>query len=425
MVHLLIKSTLDKYEVQSTITITATNTPTITERVSATNMKFQLITSVSALLLSTGPAALATHLPADIEECNSDITPQGPYASCVGFNVSFGTYTHSSYEEISSVSSFDEYQAEDGVPVTTRRVAVGDYVVWRSDDKEGTSLCFPNAEATYTETRYPDGTTSSTVEGSSLFLMTESDSVAEGIDSTSVTKPGTFYQVEGTRTVIIAADGIHGGVTDLDGTFIDVCALLSSSETTPLKTEKSPQPQPRTRPVLFGALNAAAIQSDLPSCNSLGISSRNTCTNYCFGKGYNQLMSQWYEGVCSCFPKDTMQATPVCKAGGSSTLAPANPSTIPPPSPTPPTPPSPTPPTPATCDSMGITNSDQCTKGCTSRNNLDMSTWHQEDGDSICKCGSGKDQYVLCENRTSGAAALSGLMAALMLALGTAMMMLV
>ena len=378
-------------------------------------MKFQLITSVSALLLSTGQAALATDLPADIEECNPNITPRGPYASCPGFNVSFGTHTYYSNEEI--VSSFDENQIEDGVPVTTRRIVVGDYVVWRSDDKEGTSVCFPKAEATYTETRYPDGTTSSTVEGSSLLLMTESDSVAEGIDSTSVTKPGTFYQVEGTRTVIIAADGIHGGVTDADGTFIDVCDLLSSSEATPLQNEKS---QPRTPPPLFGALNAAAIQSDLPSCSSLGISSTNTCTNYCIGKGYNQMMSQWNEGVCSCFPKDTMQATPVCKAGGSSpsTSAPTNPT---PPSPTPP---SPTPPTPGSCDSMGITNSDQCYNGCSSRN-ADISSWIQQDGDSFCKCGwEGKDQYVLCEDTTSGATALSGLMAAL-LASGAAMMMIV
>src|SRR6056300_1642176 len=151
-------------------------------------MKFQLITSVSALLLSTGPAALANDLPADIEECNPNITPQGPYASCPGFNVSFGTHTYYSYEEISSVSSFDENQTEDGLPVTTRRVALGDYLVWKSDDKEGTSLCFPKAKATYTETRYPDGTTSSTVEGSSLFLMNESDNVADGM--TSVTNPG-------------------------------------------------------------------------------------------------------------------------------------------------------------------------------------------------------------------------------------------
>ena len=237
-------------------------------------MKFQLITSVSALLLSTGQAALATDLPADIEECNSDITPQGPYASCPGFNVSFGTHTYYSYEEI--VSSFGDYQTEDGVPVTTRRVAVGDYVVWRSDDKEGTILCFPKAEATYTETRYPDGTTSSTVEGSSLFLMNESDNVADGM--TSVTNPGAFYQVEGTRTVIIAADGIHGAVTDLDGTFIDICELLSSSEAAPLQNVKS-QPQTQTPPTLFGALSAAAIQSDLPSCNSLGIPSTITCTN--------------------------------------------------------------------------------------------------------------------------------------------------
>jgi hypothetical protein len=55
-----------------------------------------------------------------------------------------------------------------------------------------------------------------------------------------------------------------------------------------------------------------------------------------------------------------------------------------------------------------------------------MSTWHQEDGDSLCTCGYGDDQYVLCENTTSGAtAALSRLMAAALLALGTAMMMLV
>ena len=128
-------------------------------------------------------------------------------------------------------------------------------------------------------------------------------------------------------------------------------------------------------------------------------------------------MSQWNEGVCSCFPKDTMQATPVCKAGGSSpsTSAPTTPT------PTPPTPPSPT---PASCDSMGITNSDQCYTGCLSRN-ADISTWIQENGDSFCKCGwEGKDQYVLCENTTSGASALSGLMAAL-LASGAAMMMIV
>jgi hypothetical protein len=53
-----------------------------------------------------------------------------------------------------------------------------------------------------------------------------------------------------------------------------------------------------------------------------------------------------------------------------------------------------------------------------------MSTWHQEDGDSFCKCGWGKDQYVLCENTTSGATALSGMMMTALLVSGAAMMML-
>jgi len=387
-------------------------------------MKFQLITSVSALLLSTGQAALATDLPADIEECNSDITPQGPYASCPGFNVSFGTHTYYSYEEI--VSSFDDYQTEDGVPVTTRRVAVGDYVVWRSDDKEGTSLCFPKAEATYTETRYPDGTTSSTVEGSSLFLMNESNNVADGM--TSVTNPGTFYQVEGTRTVIIAADGIHGAVTDLDGTFIDICESLSSSEATPPQNEKS---QPRTPPPLFGALNAAAIQSEsdeLPKCSTIGITDQPGCRQYCTDKNlgnvsFNYDMTHW---TCGCF-KDGGETKNICTITASFTAAPTSAvgPTPTPPSPTPPSPTPPTPPTPASCDSMGITNSDQCEKGCSSGNaDMFMSTWIQQDGDSFCKCGWGKDQYVLCENITSGATALSGLMMAALLASGAAMMML-
>jgi len=388
-------------------------------------MKFQLITSVSALLLSTGQAALATNLPADIEECNSDITPQGPYASCPGFNVSFGTHTYYSYEEI--VSSFDDDQTEDGVPVTTRRVAVGDYVVWRSDDKEGTSLCFPKAEATYTETRYPDGTTSSTVEGSSLFLMNESDNVADGM--TSVTNPGTFFQVEGTRTVIIAADGIHGAVTDLDGTFIDICELLSSSEATPPQNEKS---QPRTPPALFGALNAAAIQSEsdeLPKCSTIGITDQPGCRQYCTDNdlgnvSFNYDMTHW---TCGCF-KDGGETKNICTITASFTAAPTSAvgPTPTPPSPTPPSPTPPTPPTPASCDSMGITNSDQCEKGCSSGNaDMFMSTWIQQDGDSFCKCGWGKDQYVLCENITSGATALSGLMMAALLASGTAMMMFV
>src|SRR6056300_1534234 len=128
-------------------------------------MKFQLIASASALLLSTGQAALATDLPADIEECNSDITPQGPYASCPGFNVSFGTHTYYS----------NENQTEDGVLITTRRVAVTDYVVWKSDDKEGTKLCFPKAKGTWTAISYPNSTTSITTEGSSLILITERD----------------------------------------------------------------------------------------------------------------------------------------------------------------------------------------------------------------------------------------------------------
>jgi hypothetical protein len=74
---------------------------------------------------------------------------------------------------------------------------------------------------------------------------------------------------------------------------------------------------------------------------------------------------------------------------------------------------------------MGITNSDQCEKGCSSGNaDMFMSTWIQQDGDSFCKCGWGKDQYVLCENKTSGATALSGLMMAALLASGTMMMLL-
>ncbi|KAL7448765.1 hypothetical protein ACHAWC_000909, partial [Mediolabrus comicus] len=335
-----------------------------------------------------------------------------PYASCPGFNISVGTHNH----------YLNENRTEDGLLVTTRWVAVNDYVVWKSDDKEGTKLCFPKAKATWTAISYPDSTTSITTEGSGLMLITERDNIAEGITSV-ISKPGTYYQ-EGTRTGIMAIDAdddrILRTVTDVDGTFIDVCELLSSPEAVPLQNEKS-QSRPRPPPALFGALSAAAIQSDLPSCNSLGISSRNTCTNYCIGKGYNQLMSQWYEGVCSCVPKDTMQATPVCKAGGSlpSTSAPTN-------SPIAPTPPSPTPPTPTSgsCDIMGITNSDQCATGCSSRNNLDMSTWIQQDGDSLCICGWGNDQYVLCENTTSGATVLSGLMMTALLASGTAMMML-
>jgi hypothetical protein len=278
-------------------------------------MKFQLITSVSALLLlSTGPAALATDLPADIEECNSNFTwTQGPYASCPGFNISFGTYNH----------YLDQNRTKDGLLVTTRRVAVNDYIVWRSDDEDGTKLCFPKAKGIWTAINYPDNTTSVTSEGSGLFLVKGRDNIAEGITSV-ISNPGTYYQEEGTRKGTMASSEFYANhvivfnYTNLDATIIDICELLSSSEAAPLQTEKSPQSQPlhRTPPALFGALNAAAIQSDLPSCNSLGISSRNTCTNYCIGKGYNQLMSQWYEGVCSCVPKDTMQATPVCKAGG-------------------------------------------------------------------------------------------------------------
>lgn len=367
-------------------------------------MKLQLLTvTVSALLLST-PAALATDLPADIEECNSDFTPLGTYASCPDFNVSFGKYT---YEGMSVSSSTDN-----GEPVTSSWVAVSDYIVWRSDDEEGTSLCFPKAKATYTETKYPDGTTSSTVEGSSMLMLDESDTLVDGITEI-LTKPGTFYQEEGVRKVIIAADGITGTITEADGTFTDICELLSSSKATYLRNKKS-----QTPPALVGALNAAAIQSDLPSCNSLGISSRNTCTNYCIGKGYNEMMSQWNEGVCSCFPKDTMEATPVCQAGGS------------PPTPPSPTPPSPSPPTPSppsptpTCASMGITNVDECEQGCYSdpRTSTKMASWEQSGSDSSCKCGYGGDQYVLCGDSTSGATALSGLMAAL-LGSATALMM--
>ena len=393
------------------------------------------MTSVSALLLSTGQAALATDLPADIEECNSDITPQGPYASCPGFNVSFGKHTYYSNEE--TVSSFDEYQTEDGVPVTTRRVAVGDYVVWKSDDKEGTKLCFPKAKGIWTETRYPDGTTSSTVEGSSLFLMNESDMVAEGI--TGITKPGTFYQVEGTRTVIIAADGIHGAITDLDGTFIDVCELLSSSASETGGPPENEKPQPRTPPPLFGALNAAAIQSEseeLPKCSTIGITDQPGCRQHCTDNNlgnvsFNYDMTHW---TCGCF-KDGGETKNICTIAASFTAAPtsAGGPTPTPPSPTPPspTPPSPTPPTPtASCDSMGITNSDQCAKGCSSRNagNTHISSWIQENGDSLCKCGGDLDfdQYVLCENNTtSGGTVLSGLITAALLASGSAMMILV
>ncbi len=170
---------------------------------------------MAPLRLSSG-----ANLPADISECaNANMTyDEGPF--CPDFNITFGKHTYSK----TPLSASDEN--------TTMYEEEHDYIIWRSEDKdkEGAGLCFPKSKSIYTDTTYPDGSIRYTAEGSSAVGLEERDTIAEGI--TAISKPGTFYQEAGSRTVMVAPD-YSGTVEKADGTFIDVCKLLSSSGEAP------------------------------------------------------------------------------------------------------------------------------------------------------------------------------------------------
>jgi hypothetical protein len=152
------------------------------------------------------------------------------------------------------LSTLDESnQTDNSAPVTTSWLAVRDITVWRTDNKDGKNLCFPKVTANITETKYPDGSNHSTTEGGVLIEILEDEIFADGV--TALTKPGLFYQVEGILQTVDDTDDIWT-YTKADGTYINVCELLSPTDTDSPVT--APSPAPATKAPTFSAASTGS-----------------------------------------------------------------------------------------------------------------------------------------------------------------------
>ena len=172
-----------------------------------------------------------TLLPADVSECSTECTPVDHPGSCPGFNVTGCVHTYESH---------GAEQTGGGDPVTTTYQSVRDIVLWKTDDKEGTSLCFPKLTSKMTLTKIPDGPTFFTVlKGGAMYDLFEGDGVAKGIPMSA---PGTYYVEVEADGIIQSTVNAHGNgetfITKADGFITNICDLLSSYTHSPVEGAK-------------------------------------------------------------------------------------------------------------------------------------------------------------------------------------------
>ena len=163
-------------------------------------------------------------VPADLVECNTNFTWTTTRASCPGFNVTFGVYTYEG-KPLTEIGNEETNQT-----VTTTWLAERDLVVWKAGDEQGKKLCFPKATATITDTKYPDGSSNSTVKGNVLMNIDGTKYVLSDEVKATLPDVGSVYQVEGSGVTAAAMDA--DGITTFikaDGTYMNVCDLLSGS----------------------------------------------------------------------------------------------------------------------------------------------------------------------------------------------------
>ena len=174
-----------------------------------------------------------------------------------GFNVTKSVYNL----EGRPLAIIGENNQTEGAPVTTSWKARRDIVVWNTDDKEGTIRCFPDVTADVSETVYADGSSNITFLGSVLLTVyQENVAIAEGV--TTITQPGMFFQVDGVSHMI-DANG-NWTYTKADGKYINVCELLSSTDSTPSPTPPTKDP-PSSATTMSSAWLAVTFLMMLPN----------------------------------------------------------------------------------------------------------------------------------------------------------------
>jgi hypothetical protein len=174
-----------------------------------------------------------------------------------GFNVTTSVYTL----EGRPLGTIGENNQTEGAPITTNWKARRDIVVWNTDDKEGTIRCFPDVTSDVSETVYADGSSNVTILGSVLLDTLPDETVAEGV--TTITKPGMFFQVDGITQATIVANG-NWTYTKADGKYINVCELLSSTDSTPSPTPPTKDP-PSSATTMSSAWLAVTFLMMLPN----------------------------------------------------------------------------------------------------------------------------------------------------------------
>ena len=174
-----------------------------------------------------------------------------------GFNVTTSVHTL----EGRPLATIGENNQTGGAPVTTSSwKARRDIFVWNTDDKAGTIRCFPDVTSDVSETVYADGSSNVTNVGSVLWTVYPEETIAEGV--TTITKPGMFFQTDGITQVTVDGSWTY---TKADGKYINVCELLSPTDSTPSPAPPTKDPPSSATTMSSAWLIAIAFLMMLPN----------------------------------------------------------------------------------------------------------------------------------------------------------------